>query len=210
MPIHDWTRASAGIFHSFHNNWITFVMRALNNGILPKNHYAISDQITSGFGPEDELEPYAAKARTIVIRHTSEDRIVAMLEIVSPGNKNSQYSLDQFVDKVVKVLRQSIHFSVIDLFPPGPRDPQGIHGVIWQQFNPEPFTLPADKRLTLAAYSAGPIKEGFIEPVAVGDALPDLPLFLNPGEYVEIPLETTYLETWSGMPERWRTVLERG
>jgi len=30
MPIHDWTRVEAGIFHLFHHAWITEIARALN------------------------------------------------------------------------------------------------------------------------------------------------------------------------------------
>ena len=35
MPIHDWNRVEAGIFHSFHNAWITHLGEALNGGLLP-------------------------------------------------------------------------------------------------------------------------------------------------------------------------------
>lgn len=30
MPIHDWTKVNAGIFHDFHHDWITMIKRALN------------------------------------------------------------------------------------------------------------------------------------------------------------------------------------
>ena len=30
MPIHDWTRVPAGIFHDFHHGWIEEAKRALN------------------------------------------------------------------------------------------------------------------------------------------------------------------------------------
>ena len=29
MPVHDWTRVDAGIFHAFHHDWITDVRRVL-------------------------------------------------------------------------------------------------------------------------------------------------------------------------------------
>jgi hypothetical protein len=35
MPMHDWTRVDAGIFHAFHHDWITELGRALNGGLLP-------------------------------------------------------------------------------------------------------------------------------------------------------------------------------
>ena len=40
----------------------------------------------------------------------------------------------------------------------------------------------------------------FIEPVAVGDTLIDMPLFLDPGRYVAVPLEETYRLALSPCP----------
>ena len=44
MPVHDWTRVDAGLFHNFHQNWITFLCGALNTGVLPDNYYALAEQ----------------------------------------------------------------------------------------------------------------------------------------------------------------------
>ena len=52
MPIHDWTRVEAGIFHAFHHDWITEISRALNDGRLPDQYYALPEQITGDFGPD--------------------------------------------------------------------------------------------------------------------------------------------------------------
>jgi hypothetical protein len=61
--------------------------------------------------------------------------------------------------------------------------------------------------LTCVAYVGGPNPEAFIELVAVGDALPEMPLFLTPDVYIQVPLETTYQLAWEGMPAYWREVL---
>jgi hypothetical protein len=94
------------------------------------------------------------------------------------------------------LIGQGIHLLVIDLFPPSKRDPQGIHKAIWDEFVEEDFELPADQRLTLAAYDAGPPSVAYVEPIAVGEALPDMPIFLKPEFYVPVPLENTYRTTW--------------
>ena len=52
MPVHDWTKVPAGIFHHFHHSWIEEIARALNRGLLPRDYYAMSEQITGGFGPD--------------------------------------------------------------------------------------------------------------------------------------------------------------
>lgn len=62
--------------------------------------------------------------------------------------------------------------------------------------------------MTLAAYETGPVTRAYIEPVAVGDALPDMPLFLEPEAYVRVPLEATYQAAYAAMPLRWRRVLD--
>ena len=39
-----------------------------------------------------------------MIRHVSGDRIVALIELVSPGNKAARFALRTFVDKAVERL----------------------------------------------------------------------------------------------------------
>ncbi len=208
MPVHDWIRVNAGIFHDFHHGWIEELKRAFNRGLLPPDHYALAEQIAVGPGP-DESDQYAAKANAIAIRHVSDHRVVAMLEIVSPGNKSSRHGIRAFVEKAAELLRAGIHLLIVDLFPPGPRDPQGIHKIIWDEFSDNNFALPADKPLTLAAYVGGPCQETFVEAAAVGAVLPDMPLFLTPAMYITVPLEKTYQLAFDGVPVFWRKVLER-
>ena len=95
----------------------------------------------------------AARRRRLVIRHATGDRIVAFVEIVSPGNKEKQGSLDSFVDKAVGALNANYHLLLMDLFPPRPFDPTGIHGAIWQRLGGS-YEPPAGKPLTLAGYAA--------------------------------------------------------
>src|SRR5262249_54693463 len=133
------------------------------------------------------------KRRTVVIRHVSGDRIVALLEIVSPGNKASWHAIRSFVEKAGEAIYRGYHLSIVDLFPPGPRDPGGIHAAIWRDLGEDnPSLLPDDEPLALMAYSSGPSKKAYIEPTAVGSPLIDLPLFLTDEGYVNVPLEATY------------------
>ena len=155
-----------------------------------------------------EMNAYVPKRRLLTIRHTSGDRIVALLEIVSPGNKASQYAIDTFVKKATECVERGYHVSIIDLFPIGPRDPHGIHSLIWKHFSPTAIELPAGEPLSLVAYNAGPSKEAYLEPTAIGHALVDLPLFLRTNFHVNVPLEATYLSAYRGVPQRWKNVLE--
>lgn len=111
------------------------------------------------------------------------------------------------MDKTCDLLEHKIHLLILDLFPPTRRDPQGIHAAIWRELV-EDASLPSpDKPLTLAAYESSLVIRAFVEPVAVGDALPDIPLILEPGWAVNVPLERTYDAAWQAVPRRWRNVL---
>jgi hypothetical protein len=237
MPMHDWTRVEHGIFHAFHHDWITELARALNGGLLPDEYYALPEQQAAGFGPdvltlqtlsadaggtgtltrtrpqtrftaETDAEFYRRKKSSIAVRHVSGDRIVAMLEIVSPGNKASRHALRTFVAKACELLEHRIHLLIVDPFPSGPRDPNGIHAAIWEEVEDKPFVLPPNKPLTLVAYECDLTTRAYIQPIAVSDPLPAMPLFVEPSCHVIVPLETTYQTAFAAMPRRWRTVLD--
>jgi hypothetical protein len=191
MPMHDWTRVEAGVFHAFHHDWITELARALNRGLPPDICYAL---------PELQAQ--------FTVRHVSGDRIVAMLEIVSPGNKASRHAFRAFVVKACELLEHRVHLLIVDPFPPGPRDPNGIHAAIWEEVEDKPFILPKSKPLTLVAYECDLTTRAYIETLAVSDPLPDMPLFVEPTRHIAVPLETTYQTAFTAMPRRWRTVLE--
>jgi hypothetical protein len=238
MPIHDWTRVRANRFHDFHQSWTIALRNALNDGRLPPGYFAMVEQKTGGPEPDVvtlELTPrpdtdfggvavdvqppksriivraenvgYARKANRVAIRHPDGD-LVAVIEIVSPGNKDSAHAIRAFARKGVRFLQAGVHLIIVDLFPPTPRDPQGIHKVIWDRIRDEPFALPPDKPLTVAAYSAGAEIVAYVEPVAVGDPLPEAPLFLAADRHVPCPLDATYQTAWKQFPAPLKGPLE--
>ena len=240
MPIHDWTRVPAGLFHDFHQTWAVHIKTALNSGLLPKGVSALVEQRV-GSKEADVLSvesrrppkrsdpnhpgPVAAPTATIVRRSSKEidpirtnrivvrhhlGRIVAVIEIVSPGNKDGRFAFRDFVEKSITFLRDGVHLLVVDLFPPTPRDPHGIHKAIWDEIDEDEDAPPSGKDRTLASYEAGLKATAYVEPVAVGDPLPDMPLFLAAGLHVQVPLESTYRNTWESSPEEMRTAVETG
>ena len=128
MPVHDWTRVDAGLFHDFHQAWIVALREALNSGGLPPDYFALTEQSIRGPVPDvltlrlstggdepataraasglavaeapprarlirrTERSIYAHKADRITVRHRH-GKIVAVIEIVSPGNKGSTSEL---------------------------------------------------------------------------------------------------------------------
>jgi hypothetical protein len=157
---------------------------------------------------ETDMEFYRRKQMSIVVRHVTGDRVVAIIEIVSPGNKSTRHALRSFVEKAAELLDRRIHLLIVDLLPPGPRDPRGIHAAIWDEIAGQEYASPVDKPLTLAAYETALTVRAYVQNVAVGSALPEMPLFLEPNGCIQAPLEATYQSAFAAMPQRWKRVLE--
>ncbi|MBY0458234.1 MAG: DUF4058 family protein [Gemmataceae bacterium] len=152
-----------------------------------------------------EADLYARRANRVTVRDDL-GKVVTVIELVSPGNKDTVNALRAFTTKLAEFLYHGVNVVVIDPFPPSDRDPHGMHKAIWDHIKEEPFDLPADKPLTAAGYSAETLT-GYVEPFAVGDALPDVPLFLEGGRYVPCPFEASYQTTWGVMPPPIRRLL---
>lgn len=240
MPVQDWTRVDAGLFHHFHQRWISALSDALNEGILPADYFALAEQnirrpipdvltLKLGTGGEkvedsgggvavaaappkaalvrrNETDKYAENANRIAVRHQHGD-VVSVIEIISPRNKGSKAEFNALVRKSTDLIRQGVHLLVVDLFPKSRRDPEGLPKANWDEFEDECFDLAPDKPLMLASFDAGPPRVIYVEPVAVGNVLPDLPVFLKPEFYVPAPLEATYQTAWQAFPNQLKGLL---
>ena len=237
MPVHDWSRVESGIFHDFHLGWIAALRQTLNGGLLPEGYYVLVEQhagdkipdvLTLHAPPPNSSGPGAGnggvalaaprmtrqqlspkgKRRTLTVRHVSDHRVVALIEIVSPANKDRPKSLGRFTAKIRSALDAGIHVLIMDLLPPGPHDSQGIHGAVWDEYGESYADFPQDRPLTFVSYVAGFEVEALIEHASVGSPSPAMPLFLTDDYYIMVPLEETYQEAYRGVPEVWRRVLE--
>src|SRR5271166_3102457 len=237
MPIHDWTRLEPGDFHDFHQCWVVGFRNALNGGLLPPEYMAMAEQVTGRPIPDvvtlktrvPKDEPggiavatappsarviakfekinYAKRADRVVIRH-GRGKVVAIIEIISPGNKDSRNAMRTFVEKAADILNQGVNLLVVDLFPPTPRDPQGIHKAISDELSDHPFVAPPDTQLIVASYIGGHIPTAYVESVGIGDELPSLPIFLSETRYIPAPLEVTYQEAWAVFPAMLKELIE--
>jgi hypothetical protein len=148
--------------------------------------------------------------RRVTIQQFPGRQVVAVIEVVSPSNKAKKAEFNDLVGKSVGLLRAGVHVLLIDPLPPSRRDPHGLHAAVWKELTGKRSVPPADKPLTLASYAArgGSRYSAFVEPVAVGDPVPDLPLFLRPEFHVTAPLEQTYQAAWAGVPDFLREAVE--
>jgi hypothetical protein len=236
--MHDWTRVDAGIYHAFHSEWISQLNRAVLKLLPPDYYSLPEQQAAgfgpdiltlkqeetednSGTGgtatrarpktkmfQETSTEFYLRKKKSVVIRHISGDRIIAMIEIVSPGNKNSANALRAFVTKARELLQQKVHLLIVGPFPVSKRDPHGLHAAIFADLQDDPLQLAPETPLSVISYECDEVVRTYLEPIAVGDSLPDMPVFLYPGMFIDVPLEPTYNAAWEIVPPRWRRVIE--
>jgi Protein of unknown function (DUF4058) len=237
MPIHDWTRLEPGDFHHFHQGWVVNLTNDLNSGLLPPGYMAMTEQVTgrpipdvvtlqtrapkdetggiavASAPPADRLIKkferinYAKRADRVVIRY-GRGTVVAIIEIMSPGNKDSRNAIRTFVEKAADILDQGVNLVVVDLFPPTPRDPHGIQKAIWDEFGDEPFEAPPGKSLTVASYIGGDSPTAYVESVGIGDPLPSSPIFLSETRYIPAPLEVTYMQAWAAFPALLKELID--
>ncbi len=128
-----------------------------------------------------------------------EQTLVAVIEIVSPSNKDRPETRAQFIGKVAALLREGVCVSIVDvvsdrhtnfyaellerigqLDPRVGADPSAMYAV----------TLRARRRRKNPA-----LLDAWYFPMAVGEPLPTIPLCLSPNLQVMLPLEPSYSET---------------
>jgi hypothetical protein len=247
MPVHDWSRVEAGVYHHFHNLWISRLSDALNSGLLPAEYYALVEQHAGQYVP-DILTLHASSAqpppgkkstpglnggnvltiskspprvrqqlvaatyrrlrRTLAIRHTSGHRLVAIIEITSPANKDRPGAVAELVRKIVELLHHGVHVLLVDVFACGRYDRPGLHEQIWAEVDgasPQKESEP----VTLASYVAAEPMRAYVERVKYGEVLPEMPVFLTVEHYVLVPLERAYEQAWAGVPAYWQRQLQR-
>lgn len=133
-----------------------------------------------------------------VIAERGGRRVVAAVELVSPGNKDRPDVRRAFATKCASYLYQGIAVVVVDVVTDRHAD---LHAEILDRLgSPAAGRLPAGTRLAAVAYR--PIRRGERDeidlwpvPLAVGQPLPTLPLWLDAVTYAGVDLEATYTET---------------
>jgi hypothetical protein len=93
------------------------------------------------------------RGRHLVVRHISGHQVVALVEIVSPSNKDRKIHVRELAQNVVRSLESGVHVLLIDLLPPSPHDPGGLHAAVWRWFDTASYEPPVDRPLTLVSYA---------------------------------------------------------
>ena len=146
------------------------------------------------------VAPPLQRRRRLVVRHRSGDRVVALVELASPGNRDSSGKVGSFADKVVEALRAGVHVLLIDPFPPTGPAPAGLHGAVAERFGAEVNPDPA-RPLAFVGYKACPDARASVQTRAVGEDPPRVPLFLDPGWFVFVDLAPSYAAATADLAE---------
>jgi len=218
-PNHTW--------ESFHSNWATRIADALNDLLPPEymaeEHtsmgsrlvidiatYEVMAGIGSSNGHAVALATYAPPAATataplaipdsfqIRVFETSGGlKLVGVIEIVSPGNKDRPEERRAFVAKAVGYLHQGISLIVVDVVTSRHAN---LHNELMRVVGADAqCELPTGTFLYAVAYRPVARDERteldlWSHPLALGEPLPTLPLRLAGDTFVPVDLESSYCE----------------
>lgn len=130
MPLLDWSRVPHNVFHNFHTGWLWNMARVLNLSVLPKGYVARTEEYVgpheadvlaletgrgaapsprSGHAPVPTLTIapprfVPRKERRVSVFSAQDERRVAVIEVVSPGNKDSRKRADWFGRNLVEYI----------------------------------------------------------------------------------------------------------
>lgn len=140
------------------------------------------------------VSPYG---RVLVFREDGDARLVGAIELVSPGNKDRPEERKAFAAKMQTYIQSGVSLIVADIVTV----PSANLNNVWAaEFGSGEGCLLAPEDATYASayrpYHAGhdPRVQMWMRPVAVGELLPTLPLFIDANQAVPIDLDTTYAE----------------
>lgn len=235
MGLHDWGRASENVFHTFHYGWLWNLAGLLNERVLPAGYVARPEEYVGPYQSDvltlQTTEPEAVfsreratdlapvltlssprlalrKERRIAILWSRNERRVAVIEIVSPGNKDSAPRAYHFQMKVVEFLESGLHVLIVDVLPGTPAC-RGFAAAIARVLGATEDPPVGPRSAASFEVSLEPPRMSlYARTLEVGRPLPDdVPLFLRPAEPVALPLEASYQATFERLPASDRASL---
>jgi hypothetical protein len=211
-------------WEGFHSKWANALVDDLNERLLPPGYFAEPElhfgtrveidaatfSRTAAGPPGTPLLASLPCTPTLVMPATFSDTfevqiigtdsgptLVAAIELVSPGNKDRAEQRRAFAVKCASYLNQGISLIFVDIVT---NRHSNLHNEIAALLpQSETFLFPANPLLYAAAYR--PVLRGTAEeidawllPLALGQALPILPLALPGDVILPVDLERTYLD----------------
>ncbi len=203
---------------SFHGAWATYLCGSLNR-LLPPDFFAepvctfiveidVATFDVEGHGspaagwtpPDPALTvPIAAATDSVEVRVYSQlegPSLAACIELVSPSNKDRPDEREAFVSKCSSYLHDGVGLIVVDVVT---NRLSNLHVALLERLG---VTPPNVLQSTLYTTAYRPVRcEGktelsvWQEPLAIGQPLPTMPLWLRDGPCLPVDLEGTYEQT---------------
>lgn len=204
-------------WHSFHNAWATYLSSHLNS-FLPEGYFAEANVqfgveidvaafeeqgMTSSPGMWAPPPPHASLPMELteavvevgIFSRRGGPVLAGAVELVSPANKDRQTHREALVSKCAAYLQSGVGLVVVDVVTDRSAD---LHRELLLRVGAgDPGTGPS---LIASAYR--PVERNgttavdvWREPLAVGERLPTLPLWLRGGLCLPLELEATYERT---------------
>lgn len=128
-----------------------------------------------------------------------ERELVAAIEIVSPSNKDRPKNRRLFVSKVASLLQRGVCVCIVDLVSSLRANLYGELLDLLGRTDPSvDVNSPSMYAVTVrsrASSKSPSLVDAWFYPMAVGQVLPILPIWLSPVRRVMLPLESSYEET---------------
>jgi len=210
-------------WHSFHNAWATYIAADLNRS-LPEGYFAepnvqfgieidvaafdegaqtvvplsVNDRTAWRPAPPAQTVAFEPTAETVAISIFSNESgptLAGAIELVSPANKDRPDHRQAFVAKCETYLRQGLGLVIVDVVT-GRR--ANLHNELLDHLAAAEARSSAE--LYATAYHV--VERGeqssldiWLEPLALGEPLPTLPLWLMGGLCLPVDLKATYERT---------------
>jgi hypothetical protein len=127
-----------------------------------------------------------------------ERTLVAAIELVSPANKDRPETRANFIGKVDALLRQRVCVSIVDIVTTHQANLYAELLARFGQTDPRlgdpPAPVYAVTLLGRKPKKRRPVLDLWCFPLAVGQSLPTIPIWLGPDLPIQLPLEPSYQE----------------
>lgn len=153
------------------------------------------------------LSASPVKQSTLAVRRVGTDRVVALIELASPSNKDRAASVTAYVEKAKAALEHGVHVVHLDMLPPTPHVPANLSSAIWDAVDGRDYPFDPAKPFAADSFVADRVNEVYANSLGLGDEWPDTPLFLDAETYIELPLAATYAQAFAGIAPGDKTTL---
>ncbi|WP_439627058.1 DUF4058 family protein [Gemmata sp.] len=221
MPLHDWTDRPG--WEGMHIFWMTEIARSLR-GDLPPGYRAVigssplvavgvspvkpdvavtngsahpppTGPAAAGSTPEPDVEvAVATLEEDASIQVEREGRLVAVVELISPRNKDRPSAREQYASRYLGYLRGGVHLLLVDVHrrPLEFSFPQLIAASFAQTLPSAAAPSAVSYRVGATAATGGRMLAVWQHLLAIDEPLPPVPLPLTLDASVRIDLEATY------------------